>query len=652
MSKKPGKQDTLSVKAEAQLGHQAAVGGASARSAEELLHELRVQQIELEMQNEALRESRIELEKSRDRYLDLYEFAPIGYLTLTHDALISEINLTGAALLGEERNKLIGLRFEAFVAAEERDNWHQKFMHTLQYGDKQNCELVLHRGDGSRTHVQLDGMHLYKEGEVPVVRLTLTDITKRDLAQAGERRLRNILDNTLDMIFIFEPDTLRFVYANKGAIGSIGFSRDELLRMSPLDVLPLLPEPECRAFIAPLISGKKKTRRFESMARRKDGTDFPVETQLQLVQEEGGSSLFVAVVRNVTKRKIAEKELRRQKNLMWQVIDTDPNLIFVKDVQGRFLLANQAIADFYGVTIKDMIGKKNDQVNVNPQEVEKFLEADHEVIKSRHKLVLNELVTRNGRQLWLHTVKRPLLQDDGTVNVLGIGVDITELKLSESKLAESYKELQRLALYLENVRAEERAQIARNLHDEMGATLAALKMRIAWLASKLPGGMPHLSTEVGHISGLVTAGIKTLRQVVTELRPNLLDDIGLEAAVRDHVKRFQHDTQIECKLGLPEGEVKLNEGQSVTIFRIIQESLSNVAKHARASEVDIRFGQGGDSLLLRIKDNGIGFDPERKHQSFGLLGIKERALMIGGTATITSAPGEGTLVSLSIPCNT
>jgi PAS domain S-box-containing protein len=388
------------------------------------------------------------------------------------------------------------------------------------------------------------------------------------------------------------------------------------------------------------------------MARRKDGTDFPVETQLQLVQDEGGSSLFVAVVRNVTKRKIAEKELRRQKNLMWQVIDTDPNLIFVKDVQGRFLLANQAIADFYGVTIKDMIGKRNDQVNANPQEVEKFLEADHEVIKSRHKLVLNESVTRDGRQLWLHTVKRPLLQEDGTVNVLGIGVDITELKLSESRLAESYKELQRLALYLENVRAEERAQIARNLHDEMGATLAALKMRIAWLASKLPEGMPHLSAEVGHISDLVSAGIQTVRQVVTDLRPNLLDDIGLEAAVRDHVKRFQHDTQIECKLGLPEGEVKLNEGQSVTIFRIIQESLSNVAKHARANEVDIRFGQDGDSLLLRIKDNGIGFDPDRKHQSFGLLGIKERALMIGGAATITSAPGEGTLVSLSIPCNT
>lgn len=649
MSKKTGKQDTLRMNVEERMVRHAPAVPPSARSAEELLHELQVQQIELEMQYEALRESQIALEKSRDRYLDLYEFAPIGYLTLTRDALIEEINLTGAVLLGEDRNKLINRRFTAFVAPGDRDRWHQIFMHTLQHGERQDCELALMRGDGSPLNAQLDSIHLYKEDEVPVVRLTLTDISRRNQALAGERRLRNILDNTLDMIFIFEPDTLRFVYANKGAIGSIGFSREELLQMSALDVLPLIPEPECRSFIAPMISGKKKTRRFETMARRKDGADFPVETQLQLVQEGSGSALFVAVVRNITKRKFAEKALRRQKNLMWQVIDMDPNMIFVKDAQGRFLLANQAIADHYGVAIQDMIGKKNGELNPNPQEVERFLTADREVIEHRREVILTEAVMENGRQHWSHTVKRPLLQDDGSVNVLGIGVDITELKQSENKLAESYKELQRLALHLENVRAEERAQIARNLHDEMGATLAALKMRIAWLASKLPAGTPHLSAEVTHISDLVSEGIRTVRQVVSDLRPNLLDDIGLAAAVKDYVKRFQRDTEIECTLVLPEEDVTLNANQSVTVFRIIQESLNNVTKHAQASKVEIHFARQGESLLLQIKDNGIGFDPVRKEQSFGLLGIKERALMIGGTATIESTPGQGTLVSLSIP---
>lgn len=475
------------------------------------------------------------------------------------------------------------------------------------------------------------------------------DITEHSLDHVTERRLRHILDNTLDMIFIFSPDTLRFVYLNKGAINGIGYSREELLKMSPPDVLLLVPEPECRAFIAPLISGRKKKLRFETLVKRKDGRNFPVEAQLQLVQEENNNSLFVAVVRDITKRKFAEKELRQQKNLMLQVIDMDPNMIFVRDEAGKYLLANQTIAGFYGVPIRNLIGKKNSDFNLASQEIPGFLVSDRELIENKSAVASTESAQMpDGKQHWYFTVKQPLLQADGSINVLGIAVDISDLKLSEVKLAESYKELQRLALYLENVRAEERAQIARNLHDDMGATLAALKMRVAWLASKLPDGMPHLSDEAGHISELVSDGIRTLRQVVADLRPNLLDDVGLAAAVKDYIKRFQHDTEIECTIVFPADDFTLSDDQSITVFRIIQESLNNVVKHAQASKVDIIFALQDESLQLQIRDNGIGFSPISKGQSFGLLGIKERALMIGGNATIDSAPGQGTLVSLSI----
>ncbi len=741
-----------------------------ARPAEELLHELRVYQIELEMQNESLRESRLALEKSRDRYADLYEFAPVGYLTLTRDALIGEINLTGAALLGEERNKLIKRRFATLVSSADHDLWQQIFRRALQTGERQSCELVLQRSDGSCFQAQLDGVHRVEESTAAMVRLTFTDITRfkeaderyrrvfeqatdgivitdaktgdiievnqtladmigrdkpeligkprnilfpadagdpvsdtvlqrrsdqhgaeiekrilardgqiheveikvsvmtingrevefgiirdvsdRRLSQAREHRLRHILDNTLDMIFIFSPDTLMFEYMNKGAIKAIGYSREEMLRMSPPDVIPLISEPECRAFIAPLISGKKATRRFETVLKRRDGKTFPVEAQLQLVREDGDNGLFAAIVRDITGRRFAENELRRQKNLMWQVIDMDPGMIFVRDQAGRFILANQTVADYYGVTTRELIGRTSSELNPEMQEVSGFLASDREVIEGGYEVTSTEsILGTDGKQHWHLTVKRPMLQADGSINTLGIAADISELKLSGIRLDESYKELQRLALHLENVRAEERAQIARNLHDEMGATLAALKMRVAWLASKLPAGMPHLSAEADHISELVSEGIKTVRQVVSDLRPNLLDDVGLAAAVKDYAKRFQHDTEIECIVVLPEQDFSLSEYQSVTIFRIVQESLSNAASHAQAKKVDILFALQGESLLLHIRDNGIGFDPARNAQSFGLLGIKERALMIGGSATIESTPGRGTLVSLSIPCS-
>jgi PAS domain S-box-containing protein len=735
---------------------------------EDLLHELRALHVELGKQNETLRQSQLALEESRDRFADLYEFAPVGYLTITQDGVIKEINLTAAALLRVDRPKLVNRRFWNFIADGDRADWHQCFVQAQQHGERHSCELLLKRGDGTYMHAQLDGLHWIESDAEPSLRLAFTDITKfkeaderyrrvfeqatdgiviadrktgdiielnqalakligreiselvgkplnvlcppescgpkcdmhpadkhgleietqlhsasgeihqivikmsvmsmggrevefgivrditqRHMAQASEHRMRDILDNTHDMIFILSPDTLKFVYMNKGVLKTLGYTREEMLQMTPADVIPLISEAESRAFIAPLVSGKRTKLRFETSFKRKDGKTFAAEVQLQLIKEDGDEGLFVAIVRDIARRKYAETELRRQKNLMWQVIDTDPNMIFVRDAAGRFLLANQAIADLCGVTIQQLVGKTSSELKPDQHEVPGFLGSDRDVIDSGREVTSTEAVVMpDGIQHWFLIIKRPMLQPDGSINTLGIAADISELKMSGIKLDESYKELQRLALHLENVRAEERTQIARNLHDEMGATLAALKMRIAWLASKLPDGMPHLASEASHISELVSDGIKTVRQVVSDLRPNLLNDVGLIAAVRNYANRFQRDTEIKCTVVLPETDFTLDENQSVTIFRIVQESLSNVARHAQASAVDIVFLLKGEALQVEIEDNGIGFDTARKERSFGLIGIKERALMIGGAATIESKPDMGTRVSLRVPIST
>jgi signal transduction histidine kinase len=141
-----------------------------------------------------------------------------------------------------------------------------------------------------------------------------------------------------------------------------------------------------------------------------------------------------------------------------------------------------------------------------------------------------------------------------------------------------------------------------------------------------------------------------MRRIVTQLRPNLLGDVGLTAAISDYVIKFRQHTKLECILELPEEDFALNAEQSLTIFRILQESLNNVVKHAQASRIDIVLSVRDGSLMMLIKDNGIGFDQnKRKARSFGLLGIRERALMVGGKARISSKPGKGTRVSVSIP---
>lgn len=151
----------------------------------ELLHELRVHQIELTMQNEALRQAQVELEESRDRYVGLYDFAPVGYITLDHEGMITEINLTAAALLGVERNKLARRRFAACIAPADRDRWYLHFLSVLKNDDKRSCELLIQNGEGSGFYAMLYCQRLKSGGEKPVVRIVLTDLTEHKNAAAA-----------------------------------------------------------------------------------------------------------------------------------------------------------------------------------------------------------------------------------------------------------------------------------------------------------------------------------------------------------------------------------------------------------------------------------------------------------------------------------
>lgn len=172
--------------AEAELARIAPAAEVQASPPGVLQHELQVQHIELEMQNESLRQAQIVLEESRDRYVDLFEFAPVSYLTLSRDGQITSINLTGATLLGEERRKLLQRRFSTFVVSEEQDGWHRHFMTAFQHGGKQTCELRIQRSDGAVFTVCLDSLLVESVNTEPTLRITLTDITERRQALAQQ----------------------------------------------------------------------------------------------------------------------------------------------------------------------------------------------------------------------------------------------------------------------------------------------------------------------------------------------------------------------------------------------------------------------------------------------------------------------------------
>jgi signal transduction histidine kinase len=224
-----------------------------------------------------------------------------------------------------------------------------------------------------------------------------------------------------------------------------------------------------------------------------------------------------------------------------------------------------------------------------------------------------------------------------------------ELHRKSERLTESEDKLRRLAAHLISVREEERAHIAREIHDELGQVLTGIKMEVGWLAKRLTE--PQLLEKTDSMSKLIDSTVQTVRKIATGLRPEMLDDMGLVAALGWQAKDFQKRTGIRCRVKLPPETTKLDIDVATTAFRIFQEILTNVARHSRATRVDIDLGVTDEQVGLEVHDNGVGIAESDLHgrKSLGLLGMHERALLFGGEVSITGSPGHGTRVAVTIP---
>jgi signal transduction histidine kinase len=223
-----------------------------------------------------------------------------------------------------------------------------------------------------------------------------------------------------------------------------------------------------------------------------------------------------------------------------------------------------------------------------------------------------------------------------------------ELHMKSERLRESEDKLRRLAAHLISVREEERTHIAREIHDELGQVLTGIKMEVGWLQKRIKE--PLLLEKTESMSKLIDSTVQTVRKIATGLRPEMLDDMGLVAAVGWQAKEFQKRTGIRTRSTLPP-ERKFDFEISTCVFRIFQEILTNVARHSRATRVDIELQLNEERLELDVTDNGIGI-PEgelRGRKSLGLLGMQERALLFGGDVIVSGVPGQGTRVAVSIP---
>jgi signal transduction histidine kinase len=229
--------------------------------------------------------------------------------------------------------------------------------------------------------------------------------------------------------------------------------------------------------------------------------------------------------------------------------------------------------------------------------------------------------------------------------------EIRERTDAEVQLRESEVQLRALAARLISVREEERARIAREIHDELGQVLTGLKMDVTWLAKRLAGTGEQFVEKAEAMCQLINSTMHLIRRISTGLRPEILDDMGLVAAFGWQANEFQKRMGMRCRLRLPQDQVELDRELSTAVFRIFQEILTNIARHARANSVEVSLSISADVLQLTVVDDGIGITESQilGRESLGLLGMQERAQLFGGKVSIHGTPGRGTTVSVSIP---
>lgn len=230
-------------------------------------------------------------------------------------------------------------------------------------------------------------------------------------------------------------------------------------------------------------------------------------------------------------------------------------------------------------------------------------------------------------------------------------LDITKRKQAEAELKRSQQELRNLTAHLQSVREEERRSLARDIHDDLGQALTALKMDLSLLSKKFPKHQKSLLDRTQAISKLMDTSIETVKRISTELRPGVLDDLGLTAAIEWQAEEFEHRTGITCKVTSDPRDIILDRDRSTAIFRIFQESLTNVARHAQATRVTASLKEKAGTLELKVRDNGRGITKEQisDPKSFGIMGMRERVYAWEGQVTVKGAPGQGTTVAVRIP---
>lgn len=613
--------------------------------------------------NEITERRRLEdaMRASEARYRTLIEKIQAAVVVHDADMRIIVANPVAQQILGLTETELLGASAEdpqwVLLHEDGRQALPEEFPANRVMSTGQpvrNMVLGLNQPrTGARVWALVNADPVFNEhGRVVQVIVTFVDITQRKLAERDLHLLTKAVNASTDAAYITNSSG-RFVYVSNAACEALGHSREDLLNMGPVDIDASIPAATIELMVQQIANGSiGYDRRFETTHRRKDGRTFPVEISTSSIEFDG-VRYGLAMARNITDRRQHDELVRKLAHLA----ELAPGFFFTCVLSGReaagekFLYASPGVHDVLGLTQQQLMDDASLLFRcMLPGQESLVRKALAQAELTMHPCVIEFRTTHTELgERWVELRTTPEWNSEGKLLWHGYLNDITERKRAERELSDSYRKLQELTSLNESTREEERKRIAREVHDELGQRLTALRLSLAMLRLQHAEQSPELSKGLQQLIDTVDSTIQVARHVTSALRPSALN-MGLRPALEWLASEFSQYSDIPCHTDLAPGIANLSEARATAAFRVAQESLTNVARHAQASQVTVRFRDTSTGHLLEICDNGQGFDPRvPRPRALGLASMRERGLMQGGEVEVISAPGMGTTVRLHIP---
>ena len=466
--------------------------------------------------------------------------------------------------------------------------------------------------------------------------------------------LLTVLNGSFNEIYFVDCDNKQIIHANESAQKNLQYDLDELQAKTQFDISPLLAADILDGLLANLSNDTQQMMTVETMNLRRDGSTYPIA--FRLFRSPGPARAYIAIGYDLSQQKNNAAALQLSESRFQNMVANIPGLVFqlvrLADNTLSFSYVSDRCAALLDITSQALMD--------NPVLfVELIVPEDRADYWLSMQQSASSLQTWNWKgQLWIaawQDIKwvairaTPTLQKDGSILWNGMITNVTQTKHEEIEVKQTHAQMAELSSHTEKIKEQERTRIAREVHDELGGNLTAIKMAVTLVQRRLSTEDSCLE-KINYIDMLADRTIESVRRIASDLRPSILD-LGIVAAIEWQAREFERQMGVPCEFISSDDDIELNPDQATALFRVFQEALTNISKHAKASLVHVHLKKQDSTITLAIEDNGNGMEQSDrlKLKSFCIRGMMERVNSLGGQLSIKSSVDTGTTVFIEIP---